>query len=98
MSQEKLNELSTLNVSCFILWHLGIWTEKIIFQHVCLAGVIISLIVNAYFYWQLRRYNGEDKAQLYKRLINLSVFSLCLLGLVVVFGNEQFSLVKWLGV
>lgn len=77
ISQDKLVELSILNVSCFIIWHLGLWTNNSILQYVCFGGLVISLLVNLFFFYQMRRYTEENKIQLYKQLVNQLVFCIC---------------------
>lgn len=77
-----LDELAILNMSCFIVWHIGAWTEKHVLEYAAAAVVGLSFLICMFTLIIIVRIKDtKQKIKFVKRVINQSVFDVCFVAM-----------------
>lgn len=81
--EKRLDELSVFNVACFIIWNIGIWTDKKILLFIPALCALVSLFINIYIAFTIKE-KTETAFKLRKRNINQIVFCIFFIIAVII--------------
>lgn len=86
--EERIENISILNVICFILYGVGHIFDKPTFIHIGFGGALISLAITVWIFIKTIRFANKDEKRLFMRSINSLVFCLfyCVLYLFTLRG------------
>jgi hypothetical protein len=74
--EEKIENISILNVVCFILFGLSNILNKIMLFHIAFVGVLISLSFSIWILYKTIHFKNKDEKRLFIRSINSLIFCL----------------------
>ena len=86
---EKLENMSILNVVCYILFVFGDLAIKPIMLHISVAGITISFLLSLWMCIQARHLKNEGEKQRLVRCINSMIF--CSVFIVYYIAKMQGS-------
>lgn len=74
--EEKLENISILNVACFVLYGFSNVFDNMKLLHASFVGVLISFIISTYLLGKTRQMKNEVEKRVLIRCINSLVFCL----------------------